>query len=125
MDAFIELLLSALIIGGASFVLIAAYGLLRLPGTMARLHAPTKASTLGLGGILLGAMGYALWANGTPSVHELLITLFVFLNAPVTALFVAKTYLHLQPGIREQLPQPDGGDWRTYETPHDDSRPPG
>lgn len=120
-----ELLLSALIVGGASFVLIGAYGLLRLPATMPRLHAPTKASTLGLGAILLGAMGYALWSAGTLSIHELLIALFVFLNAPVTALFVAKTYLHLQPGLREQLPKPEGCDWRTYEAPHDESRPPG
>ena len=45
----LEYLLSALILVGAGFTLIGSLGLLRLRDFYSRLHAPTKASTLGVG----------------------------------------------------------------------------
>ena len=53
-----EILTSVLIVLGASFALIGSWGLVRLPTLMERLHGPTKATTLGLGGILLGSVSY-------------------------------------------------------------------
>lgn len=101
---FNELLVSALIVIGASFALVGSWGLVRLPDLMSRLHAPTKATTLGVGGALVASMVYFLAGNGTLSVHELLITLFLFLTAPLTAHFLAKAWMHNQrPG---DLPQP-------------------
>src|SRR3546814_7176774 len=55
-----------------------------LPDLMTRLHSPTKSSSLGIGGVLLASMIYGVWQNGWLSTHELLITLFVFLTAPIT-----------------------------------------
>lgn len=110
---FNELLVSALIVIGASFALVGSWGLVRLPDLMSRLHAPTKATTLGVGGALVASMVYFLAGNGTLSVHELLITLFLFLTAPLTAHFLAKAWMHNQrPG---DLPQPAQRGWSTFD----------
>ena len=54
-----------------------------------RLHGPTKATTLGVGGIVIASMFFSS-RNGGLSLHELLITLFLFLTAPVSAHMLAK-----------------------------------
>ena len=79
----LELITSVLLLIGAFFIFVGSLGLLRLPDFFMRLHAPTKASTLGVGGVLLASMAYAL-KDGL-LIHELIITLFVFLTAPVSA----------------------------------------
>jgi multicomponent K+:H+ antiporter subunit G len=76
------------------FGLVGSYGLIKLPSSIARLHAPTKATTLGIGGILVASMMHSMFTRGVLSFHELLITLFLFLTAPITAHFIAKVYLH-------------------------------
>lgn len=118
--AFIgELAIAILIVLGASFMLIGSFGLIKLPDIMARLHGPTKATTLGVGCVLLASIFYFLHADGTVSVHELVITLFLFLTAPITANFIAKAHLHLNPQA-DQLPPtgcPTG--WATYDPPPD------
>jgi multicomponent K+:H+ antiporter subunit G len=68
-----------------------------------RLHAPTKASTLGVGGILLASMIIAA-AQGRIGLAELLITLFVFVTAPVSANLMAQAALHLR--VASQVPAP-------------------
>jgi len=88
-----ELAVAALIVIGAFFLLVGSFGLAKLPDTMRRLHGPTKAVTLGIGAMLIASMLYFLLLEGDPSFHELLITLFLFLTAPVTAQMVAKAYL--------------------------------
>lgn len=50
-------LLSLLLLAGSFFMLAGAIGLVRFPDFYMRLHAPTKASTLGVGSILLASMG--------------------------------------------------------------------
>jgi multicomponent Na+:H+ antiporter subunit G len=57
-------LASAALVVGAAFVFAGTVGLLRFPDTHSRLHALTKADTLGLGFIVLGA---AL-AAGSPAI---------------------------------------------------------
>ena len=89
-----ELIISVLLILGGLFVLIGSIGLLRLQDLYVRLHAPTKATTLGLGGILVGSMLYMLNTQGQLSVNELLITLFLVITAPVTAHVLAKVAMH-------------------------------
>ena len=91
----IEYLISAALLTGAFFILVGSIGLLRLRDFYTRLHAPTKASTLGLGAILIASMVYFGVARGAVSLHELLITLFLFMSAPVSAYLLAKAALHL------------------------------
>ncbi|HZP88182.1 MAG TPA: monovalent cation/H(+) antiporter subunit G, partial [Burkholderiales bacterium] len=50
-----EWLVSLALLIGAFFTLVGSIGLLRFPDFFSRLHAPTKASTLGLSAILLAS----------------------------------------------------------------------
>ncbi|MBT1449475.1 Na+/H+ antiporter subunit G [Glaciecola sp. XM2] len=94
MSFIMELVISALLILGGIFVLVGSIGLLRLQDLYVRLHAPTKATTLGLGGVLIGSMLYVFASQGTISINELLITLFLVITAPVTAHILAKVAMH-------------------------------
>ena len=75
-------------------MLLGAIGLAKLPDFYTRLHAPTKASTLGIGGMTLGSLLYFSWRGAGLSLHELLLMLFLFLTAPLTAHMLAKSALH-------------------------------
>lgn len=90
-----EWLAAAMLLVAAFFLLVGAIGLVRLPDFFMRLHAPTKASTLGVGGILLASMIVSA-AQGRIGFAELLITLFVFVTAPVSANLMAQAALHLR-----------------------------
>lgn len=95
MPILIEWTAAAVIVVASFFLLVGAIGLVRLPDIYMRLHAPTKASTLGVGGILIASMLVAA-SQGRPGFAELLITLFVFVTAPVSANLLAQAALHLQ-----------------------------
>lgn len=120
MNFLLELLISVLIVIGAIFIVVGSLGLIKLPELMTRLHAPTKATTLGVGGALIASMLYFLAVEGSLSIHEVLITLFLFLTAPVTAHFIAKAYLHQHRERRAELP-PSGRacDWSTFDAAPD------
>ena len=90
MPFWIELLVSAFLIVGSVFALVGAIGLYRLPDFFTRLHGPTKATTLGVGGIVIASMIFFSDQGNGLSVHEVLITLFLFLTAPVSAHVLAK-----------------------------------
>ncbi|MFN3984008.1 MAG: Na+/H+ antiporter subunit G [Rhodocyclaceae bacterium] len=118
LDFVFELLISALIVLGGIFALVGSLGLVKLPDLMTRLHAPTKATTLGLGGALVASMLYFLWGEGTLSIHEVLISVFLFITAPVTAHFIAKAHLHLNPQLGRSLPPTEREHgWSTYDAP--------
>lgn len=115
MELVHEILVSALIVIGASFALVGSWGLVRLPDLPSRLHAPTKATTLGIGGALLASMLHSFVLRGGLSFHELAITLFLFLTAPITAHFLAKAWLHRH-GDPSRLPPPVGAQgWSTFD----------
>lgn len=118
MDILIELLISALIVIGGIFGLVGSYGLAKLPDLMTRLHGPTKSTSLGVGAILIASMAFIFWDHATLSMHELLITLFLFLTAPITANFIAKAYLHRRSDAGRELP-PTGTDhgWASFDPP--------
>ena len=118
-----ELAVAALIVIGGFFLLVGSYGLAKLPDTMRRLHGPTKATTLGIGSLLIASMLYFLVAHGRLSFHELLITIFLFLTAPVTAQMVAKAHILRDRARRRELPptgRPIG--WATLDSPPDRQR---
>ncbi|MDG4813564.1 Na+/H+ antiporter subunit G [Hydrogenovibrio sp. 3SP14C1] len=91
-----EILLALLIIIGAIFTLIGSFGLFKLPDFFMRLHGPTKATTLGVGAILIASALYFSFEKNTLSLHELLITLFLFITAPVSAHLMAKAAMHIK-----------------------------
>ena len=110
-----KLLVSALILVGAFFLFVGSFGFVELPDIMRRLHAPTKATTLGIGSLLIASMLYFALVQGDPSLHELMITLFLFLTAPVTAHMIAKAHLLRNRALHRSMPQPPGGQsWATW-----------
>ncbi|MFP3873770.1 MAG: Na+/H+ antiporter subunit G [Thiohalophilus sp.] len=90
-----EYIISALILTGAVFTFIGSLGLVRLKDFYTRLHGPTKATTLGVGSLLFASSIY-FSRGGELSLHEVLVTLFLFITAPVSAHLLAKAALHLQ-----------------------------
>ncbi len=108
-----------LIVGGV-FVLVGSIGLLRLRNTMSRMHAPSKATTVGVGGILVASMVFFMTVADENervfAAQDLLIVVFLFLTAPVSAHFMAKAYLHKHPEEAANLPPTDRVvGWATYE----------
>jgi len=89
-----EIIISILILVGAFFTLVGSIGLIKLPDFFMRLHGPTKATTLGVGSILVASTLYYLTFKGEISLHEILITLFLFITTPVSAHLMAKAALH-------------------------------
>jgi multicomponent Na+:H+ antiporter subunit G len=73
-----------LVLLGASFMLLAAIGVLRLPDVWMRMHASTKSATFGIGCM---AVALAVWHPDELSVvmRSLIIIGFVFQTAPVAA----------------------------------------
>lgn len=126
--ALSELVVSALIVIGASFALVGSWGLVRLPSLMERLHGPTKASTLGLGAMLVGSVLWFHLVQGVWTTHELLVSVFLFMTAPISANMIAKVHLHRlrqgevsEPAGPAGVPvaPPGGADWATHEAPHE------
>lgn len=104
---WLDALLAALVLVGTAFALIGSWGLAKLSDLLKRLHGPTKATTLGVGCVLIAS---ALWfsvARGAPSLHELLITLFLFMTAPVSAHLLIKAALRADRSLPRPPPPPD------------------
>lgn len=99
----VEWLVAAALMVSSFFIAVGAVGMVRLPDFFMRLHAPTKASTLGVGGVLVASMIVAA-AQGRAGFAELLITLFVFVTAPVSANMMAQAALHLHLPSRAPIP---------------------
>ncbi len=110
---WLDIALTVLLALGAGFALIGSWALVRLPDFLMRLHGPTKATTLGVGCVLIASSIYFSVQQGG-SWHELLITLFLFLTAPVSAHLLVKALLRSHPQLRPPLPrrQYDAGDKR-------------
>jgi multicomponent K+:H+ antiporter subunit G len=105
MPLWAELIIAALALLGAAFTLLGSWGLAKLGDFGKRLHGPTKATTLGVGCVLLASM---LWfgLSGTASLHELLIALFLFCTAPVSAQLLIQAAMKLDATLRAPPPPP-------------------
>jgi multicomponent K+:H+ antiporter subunit G len=79
----IEAVVSVLVVFGAAFVLIGSIGLARFPDFFTRLHGPTKATTLGVGSLVLASAVWMSVHGDGVSLREVLIAAFLFLTAPL------------------------------------------
>ena len=77
-----------LMVGGTGFMLVAAVGLLRPPELYTRMHAVTKAGTLGVGLLLVSAT--VAFGDVSVTARALTALLFVFLTAPVSAHMIGR-----------------------------------
>ena len=88
MDAIVSLVAGLLILAGTFFALVAAVGLWRFPDIYSRMHAASKAGTLGSGLVLLAL---AVHSGDTPTVTRALAGIaFFLLTAPISAHLLAK-----------------------------------
>ena len=85
---------SILLVVGGLVSVIGSIGLLRLPSFFMRMHGPSMGNTLGTGCVLIASMLVSSALAGRPVIHELLITIFVVLSAPVTAMLLIRAAVY-------------------------------
>lgn len=105
---WLDALLAALVLTGSVLTLIGSWGLAKLSDFLKRLHGPTKASTLGVGCLLIASSVSFSVMRASVGLHELLITLFLFVTAPVSAHLLVKAALKADPSLRP--PPPEGSE---------------
>jgi multicomponent K+:H+ antiporter subunit G len=96
MTFLLELLIAAALVIGAAFALIGSIGLARFRDFYSRLHGPTKATTLGVGSMLIASAVYFSLSGRGVSLHELLVAAFLFFTAPVSAQLMARVAMQLR-----------------------------
>ena len=83
-----EIVTALLLILGSLFSFVAALGMLRLPDTVIRMHAATKAGTLGTGLILIGVSFF--YAELGITLRAVAAIIFLLLTAPVAAHLIGR-----------------------------------
>lgn len=101
MDTFIEYLVSALVLLGALFALIGSWGLAKFPDFFRRIHGPTKATTLGVGCMIIGSMVFYAYTKQQLNSQFFLISVFLFITAPASAHIMCKAAIHL--GLHQKM----------------------
>ncbi|WP_149536487.1 monovalent cation/H(+) antiporter subunit G [Siccirubricoccus phaeus] len=91
---FAALPVALLLLGGAGLTLIGSIGLLRLRSFYERVHAPTLATSYGMGCILIASMIFFSVLQTRLVIHEVVIGAFIVLTTPVTLMLVARAALH-------------------------------
>tara|TARA_R110000868_G_scaffold329680_5_gene590468 strand:+ start:780 stop:1118 length:339 start_codon:yes stop_codon:yes gene_type:complete len=76
------------ILVGSIFIFIASVGILRMPDLLMRMHAATKAGTMGAGLILLGVMFYFKTTQVT--IESFITTIFIFVTVPIASHLLAR-----------------------------------
>ncbi|TCT35493.1 monovalent cation/H(+) antiporter subunit G [Martelella mediterranea] len=112
MDYALAILVSLLMLGGALFTLTAAIGILRLPDLYSRMHAASKAGTVGAGLTFL-AIGFH--SGDIPTfVRAVAGILFFILTAPISAHLLARSahqigYPLYEGTVQDELKSSDDG----------------
>ena len=73
---------------GAIFIFIAAVGMIRMPDLLMRMHAATKAGTLGSSLILIGLM--IRFDEADVVVESMLTIIFIFITVPIASHLLAR-----------------------------------
>lgn len=88
------LLVALLLFIGASIVVIGALGLVKLGSFYQRIHGPAVTVTVGAGGLLLASMLYFTVGQSRPVVHEVIISVFLLLTAPIVAMMLVRAAVY-------------------------------
>ncbi len=84
-----EIIVALFIIGGLFFYVVGAVGLIRMPDVFCRMHATTKADTLGAGLVFTGLI---IWQGFTfVSLNIFIVMVFIWLTMPTAAHAIAKS----------------------------------
>ncbi|WP_338048365.1 monovalent cation/H(+) antiporter subunit G [Paraliobacillus sediminis] len=90
-----EIIISFFVLLGALFMLLGAIAIVRLPDVYTRINAATKASTLGVVGIMIGLFLFFVFEDNIVSGKILLTIIFVFLTAPISGFMMARSAYHM------------------------------
>jgi len=86
-----EWVVGTLCLTGGAFALIAGLGILRLPDVLIRMHASTKAGTLG-SGLILAAVAF-FFRDAGMTAKSVVAVLFLMLTAPIAAHMIGRAAL--------------------------------
>ncbi len=90
MEVFLtEWIPAFLVLTGASFMLLAAIGVVRLPDVWMRMHASTKSATFGIGCMALALAAWRIHGLGVV-MRSIIIIGFIFQTAPVAAHMIGR-----------------------------------
>lgn len=104
---WIEAIVAALLVLSGVFVVISAYGFLRLPDFFLRMHPPALAYTFGSWCVTLGGCLYFSAIESTVVLHPWLIIIFLAITVPVTTVLLARVALFRRRAAgAEDVPQP-------------------
>lgn len=106
---------TALLVLGGLFGLVGSFGLLKLRDPMQRLHAPTKATTVGVGTALVASSLDLVIGGGPLTLHEVLVACFLLVTAPLSAFYLARLIIHRNLGRSDLPPSGTGRDWAVFE----------
>jgi multicomponent Na+:H+ antiporter subunit G len=83
-----EIISGIFLLLGSIFILLSAIGILKMPDLFTRMSATTKASTLGIGLVLIGTAIF--WGDIGIAARALSIIIFLLLTAPVAAQIIGR-----------------------------------
>lgn len=110
----IQIVAALLLLGGSAFMMVATIGALRLPDFYTRMHAITKAGTLGIGLILLGIALF--FGDLSMTTRAVAVFAFVLFTAPVSAHMIGRA------GYLDQVPMWRGTLFDQFRERYDDLR---
>lgn len=88
-----EAIVAALLVLSGVFVMISAFGFVRLSDFFLRMHPPALAYTCGSWSVTLAAILYFSMQQGRPMLHPLIIIVLLSISVPVTTLLLARVAL--------------------------------
>lgn len=97
-----SLILAVLLVTAGFFALTGSLGLLRLPHFYSRIHAPTLANTLSSFCIVLALIVTAAVTEHRFVAHSLLISFFLIITSPVTAMLLMRAAIKRELRRREE-----------------------
>lgn len=89
-DIILNIIIALLLLSGTFFMLSGSIGVIRFPDVYTRLHAATKASTLGIAGILIGTFLFLYVTHSIISGKLLLAIIFILLTNPVSGHMISR-----------------------------------
>ncbi|MBC1317474.1 Na+/H+ antiporter subunit G [Listeria booriae] len=107
MSVTIEIIISVMILLGASLSILAAIGVIRLPDVYTRTHAAGISNTFGVSLLLFATVGYFFHTGQGFNARVLLAILFIYLTTPIASHLINRaaydTGVPLAIRIRDQL----------------------
>ncbi|MBC1474854.1 Na+/H+ antiporter subunit G [Listeria grandensis] len=107
MNVIIEIIISIMILIGASLSILAAIGVIRLPDVYTRTHAAGISNTFGVSLLLFATVGYFFHSGEGFNARVLLAILFIYLTTPIASHLINRaaydTGVPLAIRIRDQL----------------------